>query len=169
MTNQQSPRSDRLAMYLIRVATYLIRLASSRLPGQDREDRYREWTAELHAIAHDPGIPSRERRAVRALLYAVDQHRGVRRLRQTAVTPVPRLPLRARARNLRKRPGPVAQGLILTAVMLNNLTITWINSHNVLAFAVTAVLTVAVYALAASRLMRRANPHFLENPEDKGD
>jgi hypothetical protein len=154
----QSPRGQRLA-------THLIRLASSRLPARDREDRYREWIAELHAIAHDPGTASRARRGARALLYAADQNRGVRQLRQRPDSQAPHLPPRPRA--LRRRPGPIARSLILAVAMLTELTMTWIHTHDVRAFAVTAVMTAGVYLWAVARIMRRADPHFLENPEDK--
>jgi hypothetical protein len=36
-----------------RAAEFLIRRACRRLPAGMREDRYREWTAELGAIRHD--------------------------------------------------------------------------------------------------------------------
>jgi len=59
-----------------RLARWLIRRACSRLPGEICDDRYREWTAEVHAIMRDPQVPSRARRCLRALLYAADQNRG---------------------------------------------------------------------------------------------
>ena len=65
-----------------RLARWLIRRACSRLPGETRDDRYREWTAEVRAILHDPQVPSRARRCLRALLYAADQNRGAWRLGQ---------------------------------------------------------------------------------------
>lgn len=160
---RQSPRSQRPRGQ--RLATHLICLASSRLSGQDREDRYREWTAELHAIAHDPGTASRARRGARALLYAADQNRGVRQLRHRADSQAPHLPPRPRA--LRRRPGPIARSLILAVAVLTELTMTWIHTHDVRAFAVTAVMTAGVYVWTVARIIRRADPHFLENPEDK--
>ena len=148
-----------------RLATHLIRLASLRLSGQDREDRYREWTAELHAIAHDPGTPSRARRGARALLYAADQNRGVRQLRQRAGSQAPHPPPRPRA--LRRRPGPIARSITLAVAALTSLAMTWIHTHDVRGFAVTAVMTAGVYVWTVARFIRRADPHFLENPEDK--
>lgn len=61
-------------------AERLIRRACRRLPGPDRDERYREWTAELPAILHDPDTRQAPRRALRALLYAADQHRSIRRI-----------------------------------------------------------------------------------------
>jgi hypothetical protein len=59
-----------------RLAEYLIRRACRRLPVESRDDRYREWTAELHAILHDPGT----RRSLRAIAYAVGHTSSTRRL-----------------------------------------------------------------------------------------
>jgi hypothetical protein len=66
MAGQPSSRAERLARHLIR-------LACLRLSGETREDRYREWAAELHAILADPETSSRTRRNARALLYAADK------------------------------------------------------------------------------------------------
>jgi hypothetical protein len=59
-----------------------VRLACRRLPQDIREERYREWAAELPAILHDPQIRPAPRRAVRTLGYAADIFRG------TSMTPV---------------------------------------------------------------------------------
>lgn len=91
MTGHESSRAQRLAWQLIR-------LACMRLYGETREDRYREWTAELNAILYDPDIPSRTRRNARALLYAADQNRGARRLARTSRDPARHPPLPARTR-----------------------------------------------------------------------
>lgn len=53
-----------------RVADRLIRASCRRLPSDLREDRYREWAAELPAILHDPDVPSSLLRRARALRYA---------------------------------------------------------------------------------------------------
>jgi hypothetical protein len=71
----------RLERALLRAGEYLVRLASSRLPPEIRADRYREWTAELPAILHDPQITLAPRRGFRMLGYAADTLRG------TALTP----------------------------------------------------------------------------------
>jgi peptide/nickel transport system permease protein len=63
-----------------RLAERLIRRACRHLAAETRDERYREWTAELPAILHDPGIRPAPRRAVRALLYAADHTRTARKL-----------------------------------------------------------------------------------------
>jgi hypothetical protein len=61
---------------LLRLGEYLVGRASRRLPKDIREERYREWAAELPAILHDPQIRLTPRRAVRMLGYAADTFRG---------------------------------------------------------------------------------------------
>jgi hypothetical protein len=61
---------------LLRLGEYLVGRACRRLPKDIREERYREWAAELPAILHDPQIPLAPRRAVRMLGYAADTFRG---------------------------------------------------------------------------------------------
>ena len=61
---------------LLRLGEYLVRRACHRLPQDTREERDREWAAELPAILHDPQIRLAPRRAVRMLGYAVDTFRG---------------------------------------------------------------------------------------------
>jgi hypothetical protein len=46
----------RVEYALLRTGEYLVRRACRRLPPDIRDDRYREWTAELPAILHDPQI-----------------------------------------------------------------------------------------------------------------
>jgi hypothetical protein len=41
---------------LLRLGEYLVGRACRGLPAEERDERYREWTAELPAILHDPGI-----------------------------------------------------------------------------------------------------------------
>ncbi len=65
---------------LLRLAEWLIRRACRHLPDAIRDDRYREWTAELPHILGEPGIRLAPRRAVMALLFAADQSRGARHL-----------------------------------------------------------------------------------------
>ena len=66
---------------LLRLGEYLVRRACRQLPPDVREERYREWTAELPAILHDPQVRFAPWRAVRMLGYAADTLRG------TAMTP----------------------------------------------------------------------------------
>jgi hypothetical protein len=67
-----------------RAAEFLIRRACRRLPVGMRDDRYREWTAELPAIWHDPGIRIAAVRSARTLLYSAGTYRSARRLRRAA-------------------------------------------------------------------------------------
>jgi hypothetical protein len=66
---------------LLRVGEYLVGRACRRLPRGIRDERYREWTAELPVILHDREIRLAPYRAVRMLAYAADTLRG------TALTP----------------------------------------------------------------------------------
>jgi hypothetical protein len=73
---------------LLRLGEYLVGRACQQLPKDIREERYREWAAELPAILHDPQIRLAPHRAVRMLGYAADTFRGttlthVRARRQT--------------------------------------------------------------------------------------
>jgi hypothetical protein len=77
-----------------RLAGHLIRRACRRLPEDIRDERYREWTAELPAIFHDPDIRIRPHRSARALRYAAGLAGTARRLSQPATS------LGARARRL---------------------------------------------------------------------
>jgi hypothetical protein len=61
---------------LLRIGEYLVGRACQRLPQDVREERYREWAAELPAILHDPQTGPAPRRAVRMLAYAADTLRG---------------------------------------------------------------------------------------------
>jgi hypothetical protein len=61
---------------LLRLGEYLVRRACQHLPQDTREERYREWAAELPAILHDPQIRPAPRRAARMLGYAADTLRG---------------------------------------------------------------------------------------------
>jgi hypothetical protein len=67
-----------------RVAEHWIRRACGRLPEGGREERYREWVAELSAILADPEVRGVALRHVRALRYAAGVHRGARRLGRAA-------------------------------------------------------------------------------------
>jgi hypothetical protein len=61
---------------LLRLGEYLVGRACRRLPRDIRDERYREWAAELPAILRDPQIRLAPRRAVRMLGYAADTFRG---------------------------------------------------------------------------------------------
>jgi DivIVA domain-containing protein len=66
---------------LLRIGEYLIARACRHLPSGARDERYREWAAELPAILRDPGVRPAARRAARMLRYASGTIRG------TALTP----------------------------------------------------------------------------------
>ena len=61
---------------LLRIGEYLIRCAARLLPGEIRDERQREWTAELPAILRDPDTRLAARRAARMLRYAAGTVRG---------------------------------------------------------------------------------------------
>jgi hypothetical protein len=61
---------------LLRLGEYLVGRACQQLPPDVREERYREWAAELPAILFDPQVRLAPRRAVRMLGYAADTLRG---------------------------------------------------------------------------------------------
>ena len=66
---------------LLRIGEYLIARACRHLPAGARDERYREWVAELPAILQDPDVRPAARRAARMLRYASGTIRG------TALTP----------------------------------------------------------------------------------
>ncbi len=55
---------------LLRLGEYLIARACRRLPAETRDERYREWAAELPAILRDSDTRLAARRAARMLGYA---------------------------------------------------------------------------------------------------
>jgi DivIVA domain-containing protein len=61
---------------LLRIGEYLIARACRHLPAEARDERYREWVAELPAILRDPGVRPAARRAARMLRYAAGTIRG---------------------------------------------------------------------------------------------
>jgi DivIVA domain-containing protein len=61
---------------LLRIGEYLIARACRHLPAGARDERYREWVAELPAILRDPGVRPPARRAARMLRYASGTIRG---------------------------------------------------------------------------------------------
>jgi hypothetical protein len=60
---------------LLRAGEFLVSRACRRLPPDIREERYREWSAELPAILHDPQVRFAPRRAVRKLRPCSHAHR----------------------------------------------------------------------------------------------
>jgi hypothetical protein len=61
---------------LLRIGEYLVGRSCRHLPPEIRDERYREWAAELPAILHDREIRLVPYRAVRMLGYAADTLRG---------------------------------------------------------------------------------------------
>jgi hypothetical protein len=61
---------------LLGLGEYLVRRACQRLPQETREERRREWAAELPAILHDPQVRFAPWRAAHMLAYAADTLRG---------------------------------------------------------------------------------------------
>jgi len=61
---------------LLRAGEYLIARACRHLPAEARDERYREWVAELPAILQDPEVRLAARRAARMLRYASGTIRG---------------------------------------------------------------------------------------------
>ncbi|HTT52593.1 MAG TPA: hypothetical protein VMH35_14430 [Streptosporangiaceae bacterium] len=62
-----------------RAAGYLIGRACRHLPASTRDERGREWAAELPAILHDPDVRPGWRRSARALRFAAGTVRTARR------------------------------------------------------------------------------------------
>ena len=76
-------------------ADRLIRAACRRLPGEVREERGREWSAELLAILHDPDIRIAALRRARALGYAVGVYHSAGRLYRSALAASPAMAVAA--------------------------------------------------------------------------
>ena len=89
---------------LLRIAEYLITRACRRLPAGTREERYREWAAELPAILRDPDTRLAARRAARMLGYAAGTLWG------TALAP-------GSARRLMARMAGIAAPIIISALV----------------------------------------------------
>jgi len=62
--------------WILRAGEGLVRWAAGRLPSTVRDERYREWSAELPVILHDPGTRPAVRRAVHTLAFALDTTRA---------------------------------------------------------------------------------------------
>jgi hypothetical protein len=78
-----------------RAADMLIRAACRRLPAEVREERGREWSAELLAILDDPGIRLAALRRARALGYAVGVYHSAGRLYRSALAASPAMAVAA--------------------------------------------------------------------------
>lgn len=94
---------------LLRAGEYLVRRSCRYLPSPIRDERYREWTAELPAILNDPDTKPAVRRAVRMLCYAADTIRGNR----AGLWPRPAPPGGTHGRDVRPEhhPRPGSRGL----------------------------------------------------------
>jgi DivIVA domain-containing protein len=89
---------------LLRIGEYLIARACRHLPTEARDERYREWVAELPAILRDPDVRPAVRRAARMLRYASGTIRG------TALTP-------GSARRVLAHTAGTAAPYVITALM----------------------------------------------------
>lgn len=89
---------------VLRIGEYLIARACRHLPAETRDERYREWVAELPAILRDPDVRPAARRAARMLGYASGTIRG------TALTP-------GSARRVMARAAKVAAPVIITGLV----------------------------------------------------
>jgi hypothetical protein len=70
-----------------RLAGFLIRQSCRRLPADTRDERYREWAAEIPAILADPGTRPAVLRPLRALGFALGIARCVRHPRLAPAAP----------------------------------------------------------------------------------
>jgi hypothetical protein len=61
---------------LLRTGEFLVARAARRLPARVRDERYREWAAELPAILGDPSLGPPWRRAATMLGFALDTIRA---------------------------------------------------------------------------------------------
>jgi len=97
--------------WLLRVGEFLVSRAAASLPAAVRDERRREWAAELPVILGDPEVKSAAARAGRMLWFAADTMRGTV-LRDTALRP-------GRARHRGAHRGPVSKkGEIKVALVL---------------------------------------------------
>jgi hypothetical protein len=62
--------------WALRAGEYLVARACRRLPAEIREERYREWAAELPVILRDRDAGPALRRVARMLIFAADTLRG---------------------------------------------------------------------------------------------
>jgi hypothetical protein len=76
---------------LLALGEYLVRRACRQLPEDVRDERCREWAAELPAILDDPQVRLAPWRAVRMLGYAADTLRGTAMMPGTARGRIARL------------------------------------------------------------------------------
>lgn len=150
----------------LRLASALIRRSCRRLPEGMREERLREWTAELPSIL-DEGAAGRIRRYALAVWFAVGTRRAVRRMTR------PAWPSRLRTRTVRAAAWAGAgAAVLLPASLILDLTlgasaspdsltaaaILWLALLGVAAGAVCAVLLAGLgLAGAATRLRPRAH------------
>ncbi len=74
----------------------LICAACRRLPDDMREEHRQEWSAELVAILHDPGVRVAAQRQACALSYAAGVYRSAARLHRPAPTARPAIAPAAR-------------------------------------------------------------------------
>ena len=154
-----------------RIAELLIRAACRRLPGDVREDRRREWSAELLAILDDPGVRVAALRRARALRYAAGICRSAGRLHRPAPGAAVAAPVRWASRS-RRRPlnRPKLAGGALPAVAA---VLLWVSAvvllhaypphggaeYPALAASVAAQILAVVAVVRFVRWLRRRGDH----------
>ncbi len=92
--------------WLLGVGECLVGLAARRLPAAVRDERRREWVAELPVILGDPEAKPAAVRAARMLWFAADTVRGAARVQLRALGP-------ARARHRGTHRGPASVGALV--------------------------------------------------------
>jgi len=161
------------------IAEQAIRRACRRLPDDIRDERYREWVAELPAILGDPDIRVPLLRTVQALRYAAGSYQSARRLRRDGENrqPVRHAPLTGtpggtwtsgsprRGLTVMKLPDGALPGiaavislfLVIAVVRLGQPSGAWLDVTVVAAF-VPEVLALVALVRFGLWLRRRRNP-----------
>lgn len=121
-----------------RIGEWLIRAACRRLPADGRDERYREWTAELPAILEDASVRSSFARALRMLAFCAGISRTTRRLSRSARAGsrrtgkaqwrTGRLPVQPNETAVRAGAG-LAIGLVIVAGLITLITVLTTGSH----------------------------------------
>jgi hypothetical protein len=112
-----------------RIAESMIRRAGRQLPDSIRDERYREWTAELPAILRDPEIRVSALRQARALRYAAGVYRSARQLGRAAGQPRSEMPAGWASRSQRRRlerprlPGGVIPAVAAVIIQLSDIVL----------------------------------------------
>jgi amino acid transporter len=146
-----------------RLADWLIRRSGRRLPDDTREDRLREWTAEVTTILDDAGI-TRLRRKARAIRFSTGVQQAARRMTRPTGTQRPRVfTVRAAAATAVTAVVLVAASLVLDYVFAPAAESAIGAAVILLAFLgilAGAVCTVLLAALGVARVTPRRGGHL---------